>query len=87
MKKLKHKHITGTKSLWARAPGGGLIRETLIVQTDLHLDPGHPQHHSKLVSNLEEEVVEYANSLGNPFKSIIFEEDEVADSAFSSTNF
>jgi hypothetical protein len=86
MKKLKHKHITGTKSLWARAPGGGLIRETLIVQTDLHLDPGHPQHHSKLVSNLEEVVVEYANSL-NPFKSIIFEENEVAESAFTSTNF
>jgi hypothetical protein len=74
MKKLKHKHIIGTKALWARAPGGGLIRETLIVQTDLYLDPDHIQHNAELVAKLEAVVVEYVNSLGNPFKSIIFEQ-------------
>jgi hypothetical protein len=74
MNKLKHKHITGTKLQWAYAPGGGLVCETLIVQTNLDLDPKHTQHNAQLVAELVGAVGEYANGLGNPFKSIIFEQ-------------
>ena len=74
MHRFTHQYAARARVKYVSAPGGGLVSDTLIVSANIPLNPAAPGYDATKAAELEAAAVHYAQSLGNPYRSIELEE-------------